>query len=246
MNVVDALRLAGCVAAEAEAVELVAVAQRTGAAVADLVARRVTGEPLAWITGQTTFCGRTIAVHPGVYVPRPQTEALALAARAALPAGGLAVDLCTGSGAVAAVVGAQYATDLDSVAVECARSNGVDAVVGDLDQPLPAELRGEVDVLTSVPPYVPADRLHLLPRDTLAFEPRLALDGGIAGLELLARVAMAARWWLRPGGHLLVELGGDQVDLLGEYLVGMDVVDLLRDAEGDVRTLVAARSRPRA
>ena len=111
--------------------------------------------------------------------------------RALLPATGVAVDLCTGTGAVAAVLGSAHpratvvATDIDPVAVACARRNGVDARMGDLDAPLSPSLRGRVDVMTAVVPYVPTEELQFLPRDVLANEPRGALDGGPGGTAML-------------------------------------------------------------
>src|SRR5919109_3146373 len=157
----------------------------------ELVRRRLGGEPLAWITGSVRFCGARIRVRPGVFVPRPHTETLAIRASALLPDDGNCVDLCTGSGAVAVVVMAAHpggnvvGTDIDPVAVACARENGVDARLGDLDEPLPHSLHGRVDVMTAVVPYVPTEALHLLPRDVLAHEPRRALDGGDGGTAML-------------------------------------------------------------
>jgi release factor glutamine methyltransferase len=184
-------------------------------------------------------------VDPGVYVPRPFTQALARRGASLLPPDGVAVDLCTGSGAVAAVLGSAepaatvLATDLDPTAVACARRNGVDAMLGDLAAPLPEELRGQVDVLTAVPPYVPSGELHLLPRDVVAFEPRAALDGGPAGTALLERVVSSAPRWLRPGGHLLLELGGDQADPVSAWMEREGFVDVLvhRDEDGDDRSV---------
>ena len=251
-DVVAALERAGCVAADEEAAELVGAATERGVDVATLVERRVTGEPLAWLTGWTTFCGLRMRVHPGVYVPRWDTEAMVRVAIDALPDGGVAVDFCTGSGAVAAVLRAHrpdatiVATDIDPAAVACARANGVDAQLGDLDAPLPADLRGTVDVVTAVVPYVPTESLHLLARDTLAFEPRHALDGGRGGMETLARVIEASARWLRPGGTIVLELGGGQststIRLLHD--AGFDDVDVLTDDEGDERA-ISARVPPR-
>ena len=105
---------------------------------------------------------------------------------------------------------------------------------------LPAALAGRVDVVTAVAPYVPAGELRLLPRDVVAFEPRRALDGGADGTMHLARAAVAAERLLRPGGSLLLELGGDQAGLLGPLLAeyGYRETELLTDEEGDPRGLV--------
>jgi release factor glutamine methyltransferase len=187
-----------------------------------------------------------------VFVPRPHTQPLARRAASLLPPIGVAVDLCTGSGAVAAVLASVrpratvMATDIDPVAVACARRNGVRALEGDLDEPLSAALRGRVDVMTAVVPYVPTEELHLLPRDVLANEPRRALDGGRRGTRMLVRAAQAAVRWLRPGGSLLIEIGGDQADELMTTLedVGFSEIRVHRDGEGQDRAIEARRSAP--
>jgi release factor glutamine methyltransferase len=248
--VIAALAAAGCVAPEDEA-DLLIGASRSGAGPLDgLVARRETGEPLAWILGWTTFCGLRIRVDPGVFVPRPHTEWLACRGAELLPGDGTAVDLCTGSGAVGAVLrdahpGATVlATDLDPAAVACARRNGVDAHAGDLDEPLPASVRGRVDVLTAVVPYVPAEELHLLPHDVMAREPRGALDGGPGGTAVLVRAAHAAARVLRPAGTVLLEIGGDQAAALGHAFeaVGLVGARVHRDEDGLDRAIEARRS----
>ena len=242
----DRLRSIGCVAAELEADELLDAA--TDSAELDRwVARRGQGEPLAWIVGRLRFCDRTIRVSPGVYVPRAHTEELARRAAARLPAGGLAIDLCTGSGAVAHHLLAEVPTarvvgvDLDVRAARCALSNGVPTVVADLDAPLAAG--AACDVVTAVAPYVPAAGLRLLPPDVQRHEPRLALDGGDDGLALVRRVLAAAARLLRPGGAVLVEVGGDQDRALQPLLaqLGFDDVEPWRDTDGDLRGIEAHR-----
>ncbi|WP_448061213.1 putative protein N(5)-glutamine methyltransferase [Cellulomonas hominis] len=216
------LRAAGCVFAEDEA-RLLLAADVPPAELAAMVDRRVAGLPLEHVLGWAEFCGLRIVVAPGVFVPRHRTELLvreatALARAAALGPGGhrpVVVDLCCGSGAVAAAVAARlgavelYAADIDPVAVDCARRNlaaadGV-ALQGDLDQPLPTTLRGRVDVLVANAPYVPTDAIALMPPEARLHEPRAALDGGADGLDVQRRVIAAAPGWLAPGGHVLVE-----------------------------------------
>jgi release factor glutamine methyltransferase len=182
-----------------------------------------------------------------VYVPRWQSLELARRAGARLPADGLAIDLCTGSGAVAAAIGAArpgarlVATDSDSRAVACARANGMDARLGDLFAPVPASFRAATDVVVAVVPYVPSDELRLLPHDTLEFEDASHYDGGPEGLELLLRVVTEAPGFLRPGGALLLELGGEQADRLGPSLAqaGYRSVETWADEDGDLRGLEA-------
>lgn len=218
-RIASRLRAAGCIAAEQEAVQLAAAAPAPED-LAGLVERRIAGEPLAWVTGRTAFCGLSIHIEPGVYVPRPHTELLAIAAAGLMPPGGLAVDLCTGSGAIAAVLTSSgqaarsIATDIEPTAVGCARRNGVDAHLGDLDEPLPAGLAGAVDVVTACPPYVPDADLHLLARDVRAHEPLRALAGGPDGLDVAGRCVAAAARLLRPGGSVLIEIGGRQAQPL--------------------------------
>ena len=245
--VIARLEHAGCVAAPEEADELIAASAGDVVALDALVVRRTSGEPLAWVTGTTTFCGLTLAVVPGVYVPRPHTEPLARRAASQLPPSGTAVDLCTGAGAIAAVLAAArpaarvVATELDAVAVRCARRNGVEVFQGSLDEPLPRSVAGGVDVMTAVVPYVPTDAIRLLPRDVQAFEPRLALDGGDDGTDLLIEVVRRSVRWLRPGGWLLLELGGDQADPLARPLadLGFETPDVMVDGDGDPRAICA-------
>jgi release factor glutamine methyltransferase len=215
----------------------------------ELMRRRLGGEPIAWITGSIRFGGTQIRVRPGVFVPRPHTETLAIRASSLLRDDGICVDLCTGTGAVAVVVMAAHpgatvvGTDIDSVAVACARENGVDARLGDLDEPLPHSLHGRVDVMTAVVPYVPTEALHLLPRDVLAHEPRRALDGGDGGTAILVRAAEAAARLVRPGGSALLELGGTQADPVAARLraLGFEVIEVHRDDDGFDRALEARR-----
>jgi release factor glutamine methyltransferase len=244
-----ALAEGGCVAPDAEADALLRAASEGVGPIDELAARRLRGEPLAWIIGSVRFCGLRVRVDPRVFVPRPHTQALARRAVSLLPDDGIAVDLCTGSGAVAAVLGSarpratEVATDVDPVAVACAGRNGVRALLGNLAEPLPPSLRERVDVMTAVVPYVPTEELHLLPRDVLAYEPRHALDGGPRGTALLGRAADAAARWLRPGGSVLLELGGDQAGEVASTLadLGFSQIRVHRDGDGHDRSIEAHR-----
>jgi len=235
---VTRLRAAGCVFAEDEARLLISAA-RTPAGLAAMVDRRAAGQPLEHVLGWAEFCGLRIAVDPGVFIPRRRTEflvrrAAALARRAAAPAGPgqgrprtvVVVDLCCGSGAVGAALAASlgrvelHAADIDPAAVRCARRNvaaaGGRVYQGDLYGPLPVRLRGRVDILAANVPYVPSGEVGLLPPEARAHEPRMALDGGADGLDVLRRVAAAAPLWLAPGGHLLAETSEAQAPRAAE------------------------------
>jgi len=244
---------AGFVAAEEEADELLACAAGDSALLDSLAARRLTGEPLAWITGGVVFCGLEIRVDPGVYVPRWQSEPLARRAVERLPATGAAIDLCTGAGAIARTLAAGrpgarvVACDVDERAVTCAAANGVEVHRGDLLAPLPRELHGGVDVVVGVVPYVPTPELTLLQRDTFAFESPLSYHGGRDGTDVLRRVLTDSPRFLRRGGALLLELGGAQAVALSADLARLGYVDVIElvDEDGDVRGIEATLGRPR-
>ncbi len=112
---------------------------------------------------------------------------------------------------------------------------------GFLDDPLPPAFERRVDVLTAVVPYVPTGALRLLPRDVLAFEPRLALDGGVDGTDFLVKTARRSVRWLRPGGWLLLELGGEQAGAMRPLLaeLGFEGMDVMTDEDGDPRAVRA-------
>lgn len=243
----ERLALAGCVAADEEAAELLATAP--GPAVLERwVARRERGEPLAWITGRVTFCGRPVHVCSGVFVPRPQSEKLARRAARAVPVGGRVADLCTGAGAIAAAISASVptaavvATDVSERALRCARQNDVDVCCADLDAGLASRT---FDVVTAVAPYVPSDAIRLLPADVRHHEPLRALDGGVDGLDVVRRVVSAAARLLVPGGSLFVEIGADQGDALGRALDGDGFAARERwwDDDGDLRGMTARLCR---
>jgi release factor glutamine methyltransferase len=248
-SLVARLRSAGCVAPSEEADELIDAAAGSQELLERLATRRIAGEPLAWVTGAVTFAGHRVRIHPGVYVPRQQSELLVRRAIELLPDDGLATDLCTGSGAIALALararpGARVVgTELDPDACLCAMENGVQVLRGDLAEPIPAGLQGRIDVVIGVVPYVPSREIQFLPRDVREHEPRLALDGGTDGIRLLAAAVQAAGKLLHPGGTLLLELGGDQDQALGDKLAdaGFGPARLHVDEEGDLRGLEARR-----
>lgn len=252
--VVSRLRAAGCVYAEDEARLLLSTAA-TAADLAVMVDQRVAGLPLEHVVGWAEFCGLRIAVDPGVFVPRRRTELLASQAIARVRPGAVVVDLCCGSGAVGAAVAAAsedvelHAVDIDPAAVACARRNlaacGGRVCEGDLYAPLPARLRGRVDVVVANVPYVPTREVGLQPREARLYEPRVALDGGSDGLAVVRRVSAAAPAWLAPGGHLLVEVSERQAPQAAEAFIRDGLVARVASSEELAATVVIGTRPPR-
>ncbi|GAB3495740.1 putative protein N(5)-glutamine methyltransferase [Amycolatopsis cihanbeyliensis] len=217
------LRAVGCVFAEDEA-RLLAEAAHSPEHLSALVDRRVTGLPLEQILGWAQFHDLRIAVEPDVFVPRRRTELLVRQATELARPGAVVLDLCCGTGAVGAALATivdraeVHAADLDPAAVRCARRNlaaaGGRVYEGDLYEPVPARLRGNVDLLVVNAPYVPTDAVDLMPPEARLHEPRAALDGGADGLSVQRRVVAEARNWLAPRGHLLIETSEPQAPRL--------------------------------
>ncbi|MFF1548448.1 putative protein N(5)-glutamine methyltransferase [Streptomyces sp. NPDC058291] len=248
-----ALRAAGCVFAEEEAALIVDAARNADEAEA-MAARRAAGLPLEHVVGWAEFHGLRVTVGPGVFVPRRRTEFLVDQALAAAPHASVVVDLCCGSGAVAAALAASlgpvelHAADIDPVAVDCARRNlaghGGHAYAGDLFAPLPARLRGRVDILAANVPYVPTGEVPLLPAEAREHEPLTALDGGADGLDVLRRVAAEAPHWLAVGGCLLVETVERQAAAAVEAFSRAGLaVRVARDEEMSAQVIIGTRVR---
>lgn len=218
---VERLRTAGCVFAEDEADLLLASAAAPNE-LERMVQQRVRGVPLEQVLGWAEFAGLRITVAPGVFVPRRRTEFMLRQTLMLAPPQPVIVELCCGSAALGLALASTlpqvelYATDIDPVAVRCARSNlaGIPGIAGilqgDLYEPLPDSLAGRVDLLVANAPYVPSGSIRLMPPEARLYEPRLALDGGLDGLDVLRRIAAGAKRWLAPGGRLLLETSRSQ------------------------------------
>lgn len=255
--IVNRLRGAGCVYAEDEA-RLLMSAAPTPDDLAAMVDRRVGGTPLEHVVGWSEFCGRRVFVEPGLFVPRRRTEFLVRQAielaRSPAP---LIVELCCGTGAVGATLVASiertqlYAVDVEPAAVRCAYRNisaagGGQALTGDLYQPLPAYLRGDVAMIVANPPYVPTEAIGLLPAEARLHEPHVALDGGADGLDIARRIAAAAPLWLAPGGHLVIETGARQGTRLAEIVARNGLASrIVTSAELNATVVIGTMSTPK-
>lgn len=196
---------------------LTEVDDEVAAAFAGLVARRAVGEPVQYLTGRAWFRTIEVAVAPGVFIPRPETEVMtgwAIDRLKELPGEPVVVELCAGSGAISAAISAerpgcrQYAVELSATACRLAERNlagtGVALAEGDMADAF-SELDGTVDLVIANPPYIPLEAWEHVAADVRAHEPELALFSGADGLDALKVVARVAARLLRPGGRVCAE-----------------------------------------
>lgn len=186
-----------------------------------LAARRLAGEPMAYLLGWREFYGRRFNVSEAVLIPRPETEHLVEAALTRLPPQGRIWDLGTGSGAIAITLACErpdaevWAADISAAALTVARENAIalQAKVifgqGSWYQAQPQPLTHSVDIIVSNPPYIAADDTHLMQGD-LRFEPKHALTDHDNGLSALTSLITGASTFLRHQGWIMLEHGYDQ------------------------------------
>jgi release factor glutamine methyltransferase len=221
-----------------------------------MVARYRAGEPLAYVMGHWSFRTIELMVDRRVLIPRPETEMVA--GRALELARGVAgqrrvVDLGTGSGAIGLSLAAElpitgtevWLTDFSTDAVDVARANtiglgraaaNVRVVHGSWFDALPVDVRGEIDVVVSNPPYI-ADGDAEVAESVLEYEPHTALFAGDDGLDDVRTIARDARDWLRSGGWLVMEIGYQQGDAAKALLeqFGFADVTIANDLTGRPR-----------
>lgn len=207
------------------------LADDAAARFAALLERRLAREPLAYITGQREFYGLAMRVDRRVLIPRPETEGLVERAIALAHPSSVIVDVGTGSGCIAVALAVHLpqarviATDASADALACARENAarhgvaerITLLHGDLLHPI----HGTVDIIVSNPPYIASREIGDLAPEIAQYEPRGAVDGGADGLDVLRRLLAQAAGRLRPGGHVLLEIGAGQ---------GSDVAQMARTA----------------
>lgn len=226
-----------------------------------VVKRRAAGVPLQHILGETEFYSRVFKVEPGVFVPRPETERLVETAVTLLTpddqrlVAPVAVEIGCGTGVVGISLALElprltvHATDINPDAVDLAGRNahslGAEARVhlyqGSRFDPLPKHLRGQVDLLVSNPPYIRQEDIAGLPADVQGHDPHPALDGGPDGLVFYRSLAAGMAGWLRPGGHVAVEIGDDQATDVSAILAASGAVDVrvVQDYAGRDRVVTA-------
>lgn len=217
----------------------------------DIYEERLTGRPLWYIFGSTDFYGYRIKVDERVLIPRPETEILVREAVASLREGDNILDLCTGSGAVAIAIACEAAkdkmvsvtaTDISEDALEVARSNArfnkasINFVKADLFD----GVRGRFNLITANPPYVKREEIATLQREVRDFEPRLALDGGVDGLDFYRRIAQKVSRYIARGGMLILECGENQAqDIIKIFTTASrcDYAMVVRDLSGVERVI---------
>lgn len=223
---------------------------------AELVARRAAAEPVAYLVGHREFYGLEIAVDPRVLIPRPETELMVDAVLDHIDSRAnqqvRMVDVGTGSGAVAVAVAANcpsvhiYAVDLSPAALEVAQENvkqhdtrgQITLLQGDLLEPLPEA----VDIIAANLPYITSDEYLNLMADVRDYEPRLALEAGPEGLDLIERLLDQAPGHLYPGGVIFLEIGSNQgaavLELVERLLPQAKHIGLRQDYHGYDRLVV--------
>lgn len=224
-----------------------------------LVERRTAGEPLQYLTGHQEFYGLNFIVTPDVLIPRPETEYLVeqiikLSREDTKAQSRLIVDAGTGSGCIAIalalnipnsrVIGIDISTAALEVAKENAATHGmrgrVEFLQGDLLEPLAArDLEGRVDFIASNPPYVPGTDLEHLQREIRDHEPRVALYGGIDGLDFYRRLLAGSPRFLKPAGFLVCEIGFSQLPAIRNLIDPghFELLEVTQDLQGIPRTL---------
>ena len=223
----------------------------------DLVAKRAERLPLQHLTGVAYFRQLELKVGPGVFIPRFETETvtqLAVDALKAVPSDNpIAVDLATGSGAIAISLAVEvpnakvFAVELSEDALVYTKQNfakyapTATLVQGDLADAFP-QLNGQVDVLVSNPPYIPDDMIPIYPEVHL-HDPSLALYGGAEGLDLVRKVEASAKRLLRKGGALVIEHADMQGDAIRELILnlGWRQCSTHKDLSGRDRATTAIR-----
>jgi release factor glutamine methyltransferase len=249
----------------AAGVELRALDDASEQRLRDLIAQRVSGVPLAHLTGRQRFMGVELFAGKEALIPRHETELVGYAALEllhALNAGAepaWVIDVCTGSGNLALALAHHepracvFASDLSADAVALARRNAqhlhldgrVEFRAGDLLEPFDeSRFHGRIDLLVCNPPYISSAKVELMPGEISGHEPRLAFDGGALGVRILQRLIRDAPRYLKPNGWLAFEVGLGQGPAVLKRLQSQGDFRQHRtvtNADGDIRAILASR-----
>lgn len=226
-----------------------------------LIQRRCRREPVAYITGKKGFFDLDLVVAADVLIPRPETETLIETALDVIPKDGEGscwriLDAGTGSGAIVLSLaknraGHRYvATDRSMAALRIACENGLQTGIGNIcwvcADWLDAFCRDGscLDLIVSNPPYIPSAQIDRLEPEVCRYEPRMALDGGVTGLDAIRRIVEGAIHVLKPGGFLMMEIGWDQGVAVGRMLQSaavFEAIGIRKDLGGRDRVIQARK-----
>ena len=214
-----------------------------------IIKRRLMREPLQYIYGRWDFMGLSFAVRPGVLIPRPDTEIMVETVMGRLHDGMRILDLCTGTGCILISL-LKYSNGCEGVGVDISEealalaqenadninnSASISFLQGDLYGAL-TEMVTPItfDIIVSNPPYIPADVIDTLEPEVKKYEPRLALDGGDDGLDIIRRIIDGAQAHLIKGGELFLEIGYDQGQAVSALMreAGFADVEVIPDYAG--------------
>ena len=181
------------------------------------VKRRQTSEPLQYIIGQWDFMGQTLRTDRRALIPRPETELLVEASLKFLKPGMAVLDLCTGSGCIAATIAGVgdfhvTAADISADALALAKENGEGLGIHFVQSNLFDAVDGLFDVIISTPPYITGEEMQTLSPTVRDYEPHLALYGGEDGMDIYRRLIPESLEHLKPGGALFLEIGPADVE----------------------------------
>lgn len=224
-----------------------------------LVDQRAQRQPLQYLTGSQAFWSFELQVTPAVLIPRPETEFLLeqVLTTCSSRRVNLALDLCTGSGAIALVLAKELgcrvlASDLSEAALLVAKHNarqqGFEEQIAFVRSDLFAGVQTQFDLIVTNPPYIVEGEIDALQAEVARSEPRLALSGGVDGLDCIRRIIAAAPAYLKPGGWLFMEIGADQQEAVKGLLHGAGQaytqIDILLDYTGRPRVARCCAARP--
>ncbi len=231
--------------------------------VRDLVAQRISGVPLAYLTGHQTFMGLDLLATPEALIPRKETELLAQLALDAVAAviadrgAARVIDLCCGSGNVALTLAhyhqqcTVFGGDISQECIALAKRNAERLGYSDrakfVDSDVFAafdnsDFLAQVDIVTCNPPYISSAKVEKMAHEISGFEPRLAFDGGPFGIKVLKRLIQEAPKFLRANGWLAFEVGYGQGDSMAKMLASNSAysdIKVSKDSSGETRAIVA-------
>lgn len=204
--------------------------------------------PLDYITGESEFFGLKLFVNSNVLIPRPETELLVEEVLKVTTEGWNILDMCTGSGAIAIAIKKNCdanvtAVDISKEALKVAEKNAKNHLVeiNFIQSDLFENVDGEFDIIVSNPPYIPTKDIEMLEKDVKDYEPNLALDGGVTGLDIYKRIVENLDKYLKTGGYLFLEIGINQSKDISQMFGKNYTVEIIKDYNNIDRILKVRR-----